>query len=501
MNLRRDLLIPILTVLAFADADAKIAMWSIHPKYDNLQRYYRNLYVYQQNGKWGMVQSGDKVLLDASCDFITPFWHGYALAGIKEGNRYLLKHIISESGNVTAITTQYYLPSPLGSQFVSEGKLAVINSSGKYGFISANGSIVVRCQFDYAMRFSEGWASVRQDNYTMYISEAYDRDRSYGTLPVDFHYGEMTMSSCFYGGTAIVAYNKDFAAINSNGQKIKKLNEAEFKQLYKRNNASKEVSESWFSEASRYSVFAQDGKFGLKEGETVIVPTQFDSFATQYNDGVILTQCNGRQGVLAITDGEIGLKSYTAEQNPNEIEVDQKGQPSSIAIDCSIPSSLNAPRVLVDKGDGIYEAMLSQGNSREATKSYSITPVVGKGSESCVIKIAVENDGITLARLKKTFMVRQPIRLRVSAPGPSTIRADENDIATFSATIYNDSSRPATVTATWSTGQEVSVTIPAHGSKTITGTTTVTASHTKDISLSLDTGERVQSSILFQPYF
>lgn len=496
MNLRRNILFAIMVVLAFVTTNAKIVTWAIHPKYEKLHRYYGDIYAFQQNGKWGLVQSGDRELLPASCDFITPFVNGYALAGVKDGNRYLLKSVIDESGVVFVPSDKFYLPP--NNQYVSDGKLVVINNSGKYGYITADGHIVIKCQFDNALPFKEGWAPVKQGNYTKYISETYDKAPSHSILPVDFHYGEMTLSSCFSKGKAAVAYNKDFALIATNGQKVKKLSEADFKLFYKKNNApSNSSSNDGFSEVSKYSIVVENGKSGLKEGETIIVTPQFDTFLSQYNDETILAVLKGKCGLLKITDGETYITASVQGQDSDELKFDRKGHLTSVTVDYTIPSYIHNPKVLVDLGDGIYRDFTSQGTG----KSLSITPIIEKNAESCRIKVAIEHDGILLADIEKTFSVSYPIKLRVSAPGPSTIRANENDMATFRSTIFNDSNKQVTVTATWSTGKSVTVTIPAQGSKTISDAVSVTKNYTKDVGITLSSGERVHSTIEFQTFF
>lgn len=499
MNLLRNILLVIITVSAFVTTSAQVATWSIHPKYEKLVRYYGDIYAFLQNNKWGLVQSGDKELIPANYDFITPFINGYALVGIKDGNRYMLKGIVDETGDVSELSDKFYLPS--SNQYVSEGKLVVVNSINKYGYINTDGDIVIKCQFDKALPFKEGWASVKQGNYYKYISETYDKNPSHSILPVDFHYGELTMSSCFSAGTAVVAYNKEFALINNRGQMIKELGEADFKQLYKNNNAPSNSSNKGFSEITKYCVVVEDGKSGLKDGETVVIQPQFDTFFSQYNDETVLTMLNGKYGLLKIADGRISITTNVKGQNSNELEVDRKGQLTPVTVDCAIPSCIQDPSLLVDLGDGKYRDFTSQLIDIEFGKSLSITPVIEKNAESCSIKAILEYDGIVLSDIKKTFNVTYPIILRLSSPGPSIIRADENDNATFSSTIFNDSNKQTTVTATWSTGKIVTITIPAKGRRTISESVSVTRNYVKDIGISLSTGERAHSTIKFQTFF
>ncbi len=494
MNLRRNILYTIITILAFASASAKIAVWDVMPKYEKLNRYYGNIYAFQQSGKWGLVQGGSKEIISASCDFITPFTNGYALAGIKDGTRYLLEYIIDEDGTVTTLSDKYYLPA--SNQYVSDGKLAVVNKNGKYGYISTDGHTIVKCQFDNALPFKEGWAPVKQGNYTKYISDNYDKNQSRSILTVDFHYGEMTLASCFFNGKAVVAYNKDFAIISKNGQKVKKINETEFKQLYKKNNAQVSTSNNGFNEISRYEIITQNGKCGLKEGGEVVLIPQFDSFPTQFSDGVVLAVMNGNYGVLKIVDGSI-----TSSVLSSEIDVDRKGNIAPISINYTIPASLSNIKILLDLGDGVYKDFSSQLSYNGNNSSLAVTPIVPKNADSCVIKGIVENDGIIMADFEKYIVLNYPIKLRVSAPGPSTIRANENDMASVRSTIFNDSNKQVNVTATWSTGKTVTITIPAHGSKTISDSIHVSSNFAKEISLMLSTGERSRATINFQTFF
>lgn len=457
MNLRRIILFSAMSVLAFASANAKIASWDIMPKYEKLNRYYNDIYAFQQNGKWGLVQSGSTEIIPASCDFITPFTNGYALAGIKDGNSYLLEYVIYEDGSVFSMTDKYYLPSSY--QYVSDGKLVVVNKNGKYGYITPDGRPIIKCQFDYALPFKEGWAPVKQGNYTKYISENYDRNPSKSILTVDFHYGEMTLASSFSNGKAVIAYNTDFALIGKNGQKIRKLKETEFKQLYKKNNASSGLESTGFQEISRFNTVTQNGRSGLKEGD-------------------------------------ISISSAV-----NELNVDRKGNVSPVQIICNIPISSSATKLSLDLGDGIFVDLSDKLSENAGRTAIMISPIIAKNAESCVIRGYVENDGIKLSEFEKSFSVNYPIKLRVSSPGPSTIRANENDMATFSSTIFNDSNKQVTVTATWSTGKTVTLTIPAHSSRTTSDTVHVTSNFSKNIGLVLSSGEKSHSTINFQTFF
>ena len=487
-------------VLAFALASAKTVSWSIAPKYDKINRYYGNIYAFQSGNKWGLVKEGNLEIIYAEYDFITPFINGFALAGVKDGNRYLLKMIISDDGNVVSLPKAYYLPQ--NYQFVSDGKLAVSDVNGKYGYIDTSGNIVVKCQFDKALPFKEGWAPVKQGNYTKYISESYDRNSSRGTLVVDFHYGEMTMSSCFSDGKAAIAYNKDFALIGTNGHKIKKLNESDFKRIYKNNNTSLQ-SDNGFQKSNRLTVFTENGKAGLKDADVVVVLPQFDSFGDEFANGVIIASKGGKSGVLKLYDGDLSMDIAAHDNGNYELDVDRKGNVSSIDIKVNMPTVMSSSslKLYVDRGDGMFSDVTSDISMSSGSTTYTFNPIVTQNAESCDIRSKIVYDDIVQGEQSQKFSLSYPIRLRLSKPGPQVIRANENDIAHFSSTIYNDSNKPVTVTATWSTGKSATVTISPHSSKTISNSIGVTSNFSREIAIALSTGERAKSTINFQTFF
>lgn len=487
-------------VLAFASASAKTASWAIAPKYDKINRYFGNIYAVQSGNKWGLVKESNVEIVPAEYDFITPFINGYALAGAKDGNRYLLKSIISDDGNVVSLPKTYYLPQ--NYQFVSEGKLAVSDVNGKYGYIDTSGNIIVKCQFDNALPFKEGWGPVKQGNYTKYISEMYDRNPSRRTLVVDFHYGEMTLSSCFSDGKAVIAYNKDFALIGTNGHKIKKINESDFKRIYKNNNTFVQT-DNGFQKSNRLTIFSENGKSGLKESDLVIVSPQFDSFGDEFTNGTIIASKGGKSGVLKLSDGELSMDIASHDNGNYELDVDRKGNVSSIDIKVNMstvtsPSSL---KLYVDRGDGMLNDVTSDISMSDGTTTYTFNPIVPTNAESCDVRSRIVYDDIVQGEQSQKFSLNYPIKLRLSKPGPDKIKANSDDYAQFSSTIYNDSNKPATVTATWSTGGSHTVTISSHSSKTVKGSIKVESKFTKLIVIKLSTGDSAQSSIYFEPFF
>ncbi|MGM9872246.1 MAG: WG repeat-containing protein, partial [Muribaculaceae bacterium] len=206
---------------------SKTIAWEILPSYSNIQRHGDNSFIVEKNGKYGLVSATGGALLSPEYDFITPFINGYSLVCTGTNESAVINKIISDDGTIYTISRKYYVDT--AHPFVSDGLLCVANANSKVGYIDVKGNEVIRCQFDDGLPFKEGWASVKDGRLRKYVNRNYDNNAGRGTLAVNFHFGDMTSASCFNNGQAVIAYNKDFALINTGGNVIRKLNESEAK--------------------------------------------------------------------------------------------------------------------------------------------------------------------------------------------------------------------------------------------------------------------------------
>ena len=312
----------------------------------------------------------------------------------------------------------------------------------------------------------------------------------------------MTLSSCFSDGKAVIAYNKDFALIGTNGHKIKKINESDFKRIYKNNNTSVQT-DNGFQKSNRLTIFSENGKSGLKEAEVVVVYPQFDSFGDEFANGAIIASKGGKSGVLKLSDGDLSMDIASHDNGNYELDVDRKGNvsPIDIKIDMSTVTSQSSLKLYVDRGDGMFSDVTSNISMSGRTATYTFNPNVAPNAEGCDVRSKIVYDDIVQGEQSQKFSLNYPIKLRLSKPGPQVIRANENDIAHFSSTIYNDSNKPVTVTASWSTGKSATVTISPQSSKTVSDSIGVSSNFSKEIAISLSTGERAKSTINFQTFF
>lgn len=501
MNLKRSIL-TIMTILAFVSANAKIATWSISPKYQELKRYYGDMYLFQNNGKWGIVRPGDKVLLQANYDKITRFNEGYSLAYNNENGRQVLKCIISENGHINEVSEKYYLND---YKIFSEGLMPIANKSGKYGYINPSGEIAIKCQFDEARIFRNGRAPIKMGNYYKYIKNSSDLSGiKYLVTDENFHNGDLTNATCFYDGKAAIRYNKDCALIGINGKKIKKLTVEQFNEYKKLNNNYKyEANE--FARSNDYVEFSNNGKLGLLLSDIIVVYPQFDSFNEKYSDGNIIATYNGKHGLLRISDGDISIKSKVNGVNTSELEVDRNGNIQPVTYECSVPVSLSKYLILLDDGSGQLtdktSAVIHNGNIRSLT----FIPSIKRNSEQCSTRVVVVADGIVLADETQRFSVLYPIQLSLNISGPKEVRANADYMASalITAKISNDSNRDQAVTIQWSTGKKENVTVPAHdfvNSSIRVTETNIQTTYNKSYNVSLSTGDKRSWIVTFIPW-
>ncbi len=488
-----------MSVLAFADTSAKTASWAISPKYDKLSRLDYDIFIFQQSGKFGLVRPGNITLTSASFDYISSFINGYALACIKEGDKYLLKYIIDKNGSVVYIDGTYYLLSPIKGQYVSENKIPVSNRSGKCGYMNTNGKLVVKCQFDNALPFKQGMAPVKTGYYMHFINETYD-NTGY-LLPVDFHDGDITDATCFSNGEAMVAYNTDIALIDLYGNKVRKVKDSQIGQIYAEK-MSLPQKHTALSLGRMYDYVTKNGLYGITEnGKTILTP-QFSNVSGSYDDGLIIVNQNNKYGVISINEGDYAFGFASMAGSRSNLKVDRNGNIENVVIDISLPKATNNLKLLVDHGDRQMRDITSQISFNGANASVSVLPLSLEKADTCMIKAVLEDNGIIVAEKSNAFTLSYPIRLTVSTPGPSEIWANQYDHATFSSTIRNDSDKSVTVRAIWSTGaSQDNITIGPHSTKTVSSSIYVDHEHRRTIAISLSTGETNSRSILFHPFF
>ena len=125
------------------------------------------------------------------------------------------------------------------------------------------------------------------------------------------------------------------------------------------------------------------------------------------------------------------------------------------------------------------------------------------------IKSRLLYDGMEVLNKEFTLAVERPVRLRLSEPFVMTAQANiKTEIQEVSATIFNDSERDVTVTATLSVACHLNkavshsnmITIPGKSSKSIRVPVTVKSDENVSAVIRLSSGEQKSSTVALKIY-
>lgn len=509
--------------------------WSIPPGYDDIKPYSEGVYYCCNDSKWGLISSSGNVILSPQYDFITSMIDGYAIAGTKDGSKNRINCIIDNSYNVVNLRETYYLVNKYYTYF-SANKLPVANKSGKQGFINTAGDLVIKCQFDNVHPFSGNYASVTKYPKAFYITDSYDYKPKQSVLPVEFNYGDLTFASTFYNGKAVVAYNDKTAVINTAGSKVGgykgKINTScynKFDYTIKDCGSTPRENEFQPSTSSTISVFAENGLYGYRSINTVLVYPSLSRADNFFFDNYAIVAVNGRVGLIHLINDKIS--TYVAKANSSTpftgaLKADSKGGFDRYSIVSNLPSTNTATdyTVNIDNGNGTMQhatANLSNGMLRA-----DFTPQPSSNSKDVVIIAEICNNGLVVDRYSNSFSVSRVSTsqtsvpsvqstspqgsIRIAGPTAQTKTANEKDQQVVSATITNATSNSVMLTATLTVPTKSAsakpvkknFTIPVGGSCTISCTVThVVKAETVAATLSLSNGKTSTKQVTLQPYY
>lgn len=312
MNLTKYLVLFILCAFASSKASADLVEWVVTPKYDEIKPYSKNVFLIKDSGKWGLMSTSGEVILSPTYDAILPLSDGHAVVCNEEYGKYKIELIYSQNGMKKYPQQDLYLTPSNYSQF-SENKLPVQNAYGKCGYMNTSGEIVIRCQFLYAHPFSQGWASVmKDDEYVIYISENYDRNKNISILPVDYNYGEMTFASTFSNGKAVVGHNGKFAEIGLDGHKIRNVHaltndDINWEDYSMKMHGYALRKADYHSPQKDMSVttWNSGSETGYLHNDNLLVFPCFESAGEMSVDGYAVVGLDGRQGLIHKVKGNI----------------------------------------------------------------------------------------------------------------------------------------------------------------------------------------------------
>lgn len=170
-------------------------------KFDYISGQASDMFAVRDGDKWGlMTTSGEMVAPvgtyeDVAINSIGTAY-AYSLAMVKDSNGW---YMVNASGERINDKTFSDAKAP-----ESDGYIAVADSSGKWGFADRTGEIVIPCQYDDAMSFSDGLAPVKENGYWHYIS-------IYNATAIDL---DLTDANPFHNGVAIAYFGNGESLIS-----------------------------------------------------------------------------------------------------------------------------------------------------------------------------------------------------------------------------------------------------------------------------------------------
>lgn len=211
--MRKTLLAVLL--MAVSVLSAQIPQWIIHPKYSSIKILGNGFYVVSQNGKYGMMNNKEEMVVPLEYDNMSQFKEGMAL--LYQNGKFVA--YVNDEGRVTDIAAHSY--APVASFAFSDNYLLVSNRTGYYYVHAKTGATIG--PFSDGMPFCEGYAAVKVPkslkhvfdgtSVLQYISSATGRPVDLPTADIDADDVDF-LSSVSNGKSIVVAkkrvYEYDF---------------------------------------------------------------------------------------------------------------------------------------------------------------------------------------------------------------------------------------------------------------------------------------------------
>ncbi|MEO1259615.1 MAG: WG repeat-containing protein [Bacteroidota bacterium] len=175
----------------------------IEPAYDFANDFVDSFAVNQKQGKWGVIDQNEKVVLPFEYNNIVSF-HGNWKVGVKSPKR-----LVFNSNGYERVTKIYVRQG----QF-SENRCRV-QMDNLWGYMDEEGNEVIPCQFVEARDFSEGLAAVKKEGRWSFIDKA-------GNSPfvLKMPEGDISAVGDFSGGLAWVKVGYHYGYINQKGEVV-----------------------------------------------------------------------------------------------------------------------------------------------------------------------------------------------------------------------------------------------------------------------------------------
>ena len=397
----------LLSMLSVVSLMAQTVQWAVRPTSAQIENY-GNLLKIKKGDKCGLIDLGNQEIVPVEYDSISPFRDGFAIVMNEVDNQLKIEGVISEGDyEFMPVSTPVFATNYM---WFSEGKMPV-KGDGGWGYLNTDGNIVIPCQFQIAYPFSEGFASVKLDNKTYYIN------RNMDYMPVEVGFGELVFGSTFSGQEAVVYSGYSLTpkgyVINRRGKVVRKMKE-KLKDLkvnrydHSVGNKAQQYKEQvqLLEVDSRYSVFEENGQFGYKKDDVVVLPAQLEK-AEPVRGEFANVQFKGQSGVLHIVDG-----SFFSQLDTRKIEVVGKEVDRGF-LKVDVPEALvDAPIQLVMVDEHGEKMLVQPLNTQGEQRSFSFLPTnvpTKSGTVNYLVELWSENLLIWKDRGSVDYVVSKPV--------------------------------------------------------------------------------------------
>lgn len=459
MRVLRSIAAALLVTVCAPVLTAQTVRWALPPEYKSVDQISDHLYkIAMVKGVGVATQSGEIVIDPTTADSITDFSEGKALALKADGDKYQLVGIFGEDGKmVKPADDDFYVGD---FPFFSEGMLPVCNSRGKYGFINANGDLVVDFKYSSVHPFCQGYASCGVAYLIGGESIVYV-DANGVEMKLDRSLGKVSLGTSFYQDKAVVrTKNGDYAVIGLNGQ-IVELNVNPTLHFDWKFRLSDEKQEDGYQPSiviNGPSPYQDNGKYGYARNGRHVVTAQFSDARPFYDGYAVAALRPEAYGILQYIEGSIAC-----DIERGDVQAD-KGK-ESVVFNVTLPEAFkNEDLNLRCYGkDHDSQYFLAKDGSTRRSASFLVP--------SNPHTVEIVSGQLTL--FQKTFEPLGPdASLQVSV-SVTAKRANEKDQQSFAVVFTNSGKQSVSftveVTGSKLVCKKTTVTVPAGGKARVTG--------------------------------
>lgn len=467
MNRRFSLLV--IAALTLSSLSAQSLEWLVSPEFTDIQYFGPDMYKVTKDGKVGVVATNGTIVLRPEYDAINLFYEGRAVFVNRSNKGWLLKGVLTEDGTVNFSDGEFYLLNDY--MFYSEGLLTVSDGKGRYGYLDEKCQPAFEFTMDEVRPFSEGFAAIGSEETFHWINTSGE-----SIIPRLRNGGTPWGGTNFYNGKAYL-WDEDgvFFILGDDGRTTKiKEQDLIVDYLYRVGSGKGEkVDYSQYAQtfSNQWTPQERNGLWTFISGSgKPLSPFLFDE-VSKFSNG----------SAVAVTSGKYGLLHVVADNSTFSTRANKRNFIFSAGTACNCEFQLSVPQkwrnqpitVLLKDPDTGNEISIE--NKGRNNYSFSYKPNASSSQENKDFRVEVKNNGIQLWQGQESFTFVQRTKLS-SSIRINNADANQNDRCLVTATIKNPSPIAVTTTVTLSGGgnkahfenKTVTLTIPAHGSKSIT---------------------------------